>query len=93
MQGGELVARIGQMRDAANTIGTSADRINEAVDAVDAEVRALGPERFASTAADSFRAEYNRITPQLREAHESLLQFRDKLLESADEIEAAARPS
>jgi WXG100 family type VII secretion target len=93
MQGGELVARIGQMRDAANTIGSSADRINESVDAVDAEIRALGPERFASTAADSFRAEYNRITPQLREAHESLLQFKDKLLESADEIEAAARPS
>ena len=93
MQGGELVARIGQMRDAANTIGTSADRINESVDAVDAEIRALGPERFASTAADAFRAEYNRITPQLREAHESLLQFKDKLLESADEIEAAARPS
>lgn len=93
MQGGELVARIGQMRDAANTIGSSADRINESVDAVDAEVRALGPERFASTAADAFRSEYNRITPALREAHESLLQFKDKLLASADEIEAAARPS
>ncbi len=93
MQGGELVARIGQMRDAAGTIGTSAERINEAVDAVDAEVRALGPDRFASTAADAFRAEYNRITPALREAHENLVQFKDKLLQSADEIEAAARPS
>jgi WXG100 family type VII secretion target len=93
MQGGELIARIGQMRDAANTIGSSAERINEALDAADAEVRALGPDRFASTAADAFRAEYNRITPQLREAYDNLLQFKNKLLASADEIEAAARPS
>lgn len=93
MQGGELIARIGQMRDAAGTIGTSAERINEAIDAVDAEVRALGPDRFSSTAADAFRAEYNRITPALREAYDDLMQFKDKLLQSADEIEAAARPS
>jgi WXG100 family type VII secretion target len=93
MEGGELVARIGQMRDAASDIGEGANRIGEAMDAVDAEVRALGPDRFSSTAADAFRSEYNRLTTQLRESHDSLLQFRDKLLESADEIEAAARPS
>jgi uncharacterized protein YukE len=93
MEGGELIARIGQMRDAASDIGDGANRIGEAMDAVDAEVRALGPDRFASSAADGFRTEYNRLTTQLREAHDNLLQFRDKLLESADEIEAAARPS
>jgi WXG100 family type VII secretion target len=91
--GGELIARVGQMRDAASDIGDGANRINEAVDAVDAEIRALGPDRFISTAAEAFRSEYNRLTTQLREAHDSLLNFRDKLLESAEEIEAAARPS
>lgn len=93
MEGGELIARVGQMRDAASDIGDGATRINEAVDAVDAEVRALGPDRFASGGADAFRAEYGRLTTQLREAYDNMLQFRDKLLESADEIERAARPT
>ncbi len=93
MEGGELVARIAEMREAANAIGGSAQRINEAVDAVDAQVRGLGPDRFSSSAAESFRAEFNRLTPQLREAYEDLMLFKEKLLESADEIEAASRPT
>lgn len=93
MEGGELVARITEMRESANAIGGSATRINEAVDAVDAQIRALGPDRFSSTAAESFRAEFNRLTPQLRQAYEDLMLFKAKLLESADEIEAASRPT
>ena len=93
MGNGELVARITEMRDAADAIGGSAQRINDAVDAVDAQVKALGPDRFASTAAESFRTEYNRVTPRLKQAYEDLMLFKQKLLESADEIEAASRPT
>jgi WXG100 family type VII secretion target len=92
MQGsGELLAKITEMREAANTIGNSANRINEAVDAVDAQVSAIGPDRFSGASADAFRSQYGRLTPQLRQAHEDLLLFKDKLLQSADEIEAASR--
>ncbi len=93
MEGGELLARLTEMREAANTIGNSAQRVNDAVDAVDAQVRAVGPDRFAGASADAFRAEYNRLTPALREAYDNLLLFREKLLQSADEIEAASRPT
>jgi uncharacterized protein YukE len=93
MGNGELVARITEMRDAADAIGGSAQRINDAVDAVDAQVKALGPDRFASTAAESFRTEYNRVTPRLKQAYEDLMLFKQKLIESADEIEAASRPT
>lgn len=93
MEGGELLARISEMREAATSIASSAGRVNDAVEAVDSQVRALGPDRFASTSAEAFRGEYNRLTPQLREAHDNLILFRDKLVESADEIEAASRPT
>lgn len=93
MGSGELIARITEMREAADAIGGSAQRINDAVDAVDAQVKALGPDRFASTAAKSFRTEYNRMTPRLKQAYEDLMLFKQKLIESADEIEAASRPT
>jgi WXG100 family type VII secretion target len=93
MEGGELLARISEMREAANTIGNSAQRVSDAMDAVDAQVKALGPDRFSSPSAESFRAEYNRLTPSLREAYQDLITFKEKLLASADEIESAARPT
>ena len=91
MQSGELYARIMQMRDAATTIGRSAARVNDSIETVDNEVRAIGPERFMSPSAEAFRAEFNRMTPKLREAFQNLMQFQDKLSASADDIEAASR--
>lgn len=91
--GGELVARIAEMRQAAADIAGSAQRVNDAVDATNQQVSALGPDRFSSAAADTFRAEYNRLTAQLREAYDNLMLFNQKLLESADEIESASRPT
>lgn len=91
MDNGEVFARITQMREAAAALGKSAARVRDAVDAVDSEVRAIGPERFISPGAEIFRAEYNRLTPQLREAFEQLVRFQEKLNSSADDIETAAR--
>lgn len=93
MMTGELSARLQQMRDAADGLGRSAAQVTSSIDAIDAEVRALGPERFMSLAAEAFRAEYNRLTPHLRETFEQLTAFRDKLHASADDIEVAARSS
>lgn len=93
MMTGELSARLQQMRDAADGLGRSAAQVTSSIDAIDAEVRALGPERFMSLAAEGFRAEYNRLTPHLRETFEQLAAFRDKLHASADDIEVAARSS
>lgn len=90
---GELEAKISEMRDAANTIRTSAGSINDSINAVDNEVRALGPDRFMGSAAEAFRDQYQRLTPRLREAYDNLMQFQEKLLLSADEIEAASRPT
>lgn len=92
MSSGELGATLSQMRDAASTIAASASRVQDAVNAADNEVKALGPDRFMSDGAEAFRQTYNRLTPQLKEAYESLIVFQKKLLESADEIENAARP-
>jgi hypothetical protein len=93
MEGGELLARITEMREAANTIGNSAQRVSEAMDATNAQVTAIGPDRFSSPSADAFRAEYGRLTGDLREAYSDLMLFKEKLLASADEIEAASRPT
>lgn len=91
MDQGEVFARITDMRDAAGALRKSAARIRDAIDAVDQDVRALTPDRFTSPGAEVFRAEYQRLTPQLREAFEQLITFQEKLNISADDIEAAAR--
>ena len=91
MDTGEIYARITQMREAATTIGRSATRIRDCIENVDTEVRALGPDRFMSIGAEAFRVEYNRMTPQLREAFENLMRFQDKLVTAADDIETASR--
>lgn len=93
MDNGEVYARIAEMRDSSTAIGRSANRIREAIDAVDGEVRALGPDRFMSLGAEAFRSEYHRATPRLREAFDQLLRFRDQLNDSADDIEVASRSS
>ena len=91
MQTGELYARIQQMREAASTLNQSATRIQDSIEAVDSELRALTADRFMSISAESFRAEYQRVTPRLKEAFELIGGFRDKLNQSADDIELAAR--
>ena len=91
MDSGELYARITQMRESATTIGRSAARVRDCIETVDVEIRALGSDRFMSIGAEAFRAEYNRLTPRLREAFDNLLRFQDKLTIAADDIEAASR--
>ena len=91
MQTGELYARIQQMREAATTLNQSATRIQDGIEAVESEMRALTADRFMSISAESFRAEYQRVTPRLKEAFELIGGFRDKLNQSADDIELAAR--
>ncbi len=91
MDNGEIFAKITQMREAANTMGRTASNIDSGLQAVDREVRALGADRFMSIGAESFRAEYNRLTPRLHDAFELLHRFQDKLQTSADDIEMAAR--
>lgn len=86
---GEVGARITQIREAAGNISSSANRINDAIEAAESEVRALSPDRFMSEAAEEFRAQYARMTPRLREAHRNLLTFRDSLNGAADELERA----
>lgn len=93
MQTGEIAARIQQMREAADTLGRTSSQIQRCIDAVESEVRALGPDRFMSLGAEAFRAEFSRLTPKLRETFETLAGFRDRLHGSADDIEVAARAS
>jgi WXG100 family type VII secretion target len=89
---GELRAKTSQMRDAAQTIQNSAQRIHECIEAVDAEIRSLSIDRFTSVAAEEFRARYMRLTPRLRDAAKNLLQFQQRLSDAANEIELASRP-
>ena len=93
MESGRLYARITQMREAANTIRHSANRITDSIDAVDHEIRALTVDQFTSAAAEDFRSRYLRMAPRLREASQRLLEFYEKLTNSADEIEVASRPT
>jgi WXG100 family type VII secretion target len=91
MDRGEIYARITQMREAATTIGRSANTVRECIESVDREVWALGADRFMSAGAEAFRGEYTRLKPKLAEAFEQLAMFQDKLNTSADDIEAASR--
>ena len=91
METGEIYAKITQMRSTATTLGRSSATIMDSIDALDREVRALSADRFMSVGAETFRVEYNRATPKLRDAFEQLIAFQDKLNTSADDIEAASR--
>lgn len=91
METGELYAKISQMRTTATTIGRSARGITDSIEAIDREVYALSADRFMSVGAETFRVEYHRATPKLRDAFEQLIAFQDKLNMSADDIEAASR--
>ena len=89
----ELRAKTNQMRDAAQTIQNSAQRINDCIESVDAEIRSLSVDRFTSVAAEDFRARYQRLTPRLRDAAKNLMHFQRKLNDAANEIELASRPT
>ena len=93
MSTGLIQARIAEMREAAVALRQSAVRVAECMDAVDSEIKAIGPDRYSSTAAEDFRRDYNRLTPDLREAYDHLMRFHDKLMSAADEIEMASRPA
>ena len=86
----EVIARIAQMREASTNINAGASKIKDAVDQTNKEVSALGPDRYMSPGADSFRANYARLPPRLEEAYQQLIAFQKRLSEAADEIEAAA---
>lgn len=88
---GELRARTSQMRDAAQTIQNSAERIRDSIEAADMEIRALSVDRFTSIAAEEFRAKYHRLTPRLRDATKNLTLFQQKLNDAANDIELASR--
>jgi uncharacterized protein YukE len=91
MYTGEIHAKITQMRDAATTLNQCASTINGCIESIDGEVRALSSDRFMSVGAELFRAEYNKLTPRLKEAFDLLADFQTKLNASADDIELAAR--
>lgn len=91
MDTGEIYAKITQMRSTATVLGRSSTTIMDSIEAIDREVRALSSDRFMSVGAETFRVEYNRATPKLRDAFEQLIAFQDKLNTSADDIEAASR--
>jgi uncharacterized protein YukE len=82
----ELSARLDQMLESAESIGSSATKIREAVQQTDSEVRALGEDRYVSPGATAFRAQYFRLTPRLNQAADELLKFQNKLIEAEDEI-------
>lgn len=87
---GEIYARVSQLRSAATQLRQSAERVRLALESVDADVRALGADRFMSVGAEAFRSEYARLTPRLRETLDLLAEFHGRLASSADEIELAA---
>ena len=61
------------MRDASTNINSGASKIKDAVDQTNKEVSALGPDRYMSPGADTFRANYARLTPRLEEAYQQLI--------------------
>lgn len=91
METGELFAKIAQMRDAADRIGRSVSHVDQCLDNIDVEIRALGSDRFMSIGAETFRSEYNRVMPRMRETFDLLRTFRESLNNSANDIETAAR--
>jgi uncharacterized protein YukE len=83
-------ARITQMQDAASNIKAGATKIKDAIEQTNKEIAALGPDRYVSPGAETFRASYARLTPQLMEAYDQLMQFQQRLTDAATEIQHAA---
>ncbi len=88
---GLVQLRLAQMRDAAAAMEASARRVSDAINAADAEIRPLTGGVLASDAADAFFADYQRLTPELRDAYTYLMRFQEKLVKAADDIELASR--
>ena len=86
----QVHARIAQMRDSAANIKAGAMKIEGAVAQTDKEISALGPDVYQSPGAESFRANYARLTPVLLDAAKQLNDFQQRLAVAADEIEHAA---
>ena len=87
---GGLRAALDQMAQTSLTINSSRDRIAQALSTVDEHVQALGPERYQSSAADTFRADYTRSSDVLRDFQPSLSSVSRELDSAGHDIAQAA---
>lgn len=87
----DILVKPPQLREAANQIRQHARTIQASIDAVDADIKAIGPDRFEGVSADTIRNRYNRLRDRIYKFKPLLEAFGRDLDETAARFEAADR--
>jgi WXG100 family type VII secretion target len=61
----EILVKPPELKAAANDLRAHAKRLQAAIDAVDADMRSLGPGVFEGERADALRTRYNKIRDKI----------------------------
>jgi WXG100 family type VII secretion target len=85
----EILVKPPELRDTAAQIREHAKKLQTALDAVEAEMRALGPGTFEGVRADNLRARYNKVRERIFQFKPLLDRFANDLGQAADRFQAA----
>lgn len=85
----DILVRPPQLRAIADQIRQRARAVQAAIDAVDQQIKALGPSRFEGSRAERVRARYNRNRQKFYNFKILLDKFAATLDEAASRFEAA----
>ena len=86
-----IVVKPPLLREAANKIRQHARTIQSSIDAVDADIKTLGPSNFEGQRADAIRSRYARLREQIYRFKPLMEAFGRELDETAVRFEAADR--
>ena len=85
----EILVKPTDLSHTASEIRTHAKRLQAAIDAVDADIRALGPGSFEGARADALRARYGKIREKIYQFKPLIEHFAKDLDEAATRFSAA----
>lgn len=85
----DILVKPDQLESDANTIRSHADRIQAAIDTVDAELQKMNADVFAGHMADALRSRYTQMREQLMSFSPLLKQFSQQLDEAAQSFRQA----
>jgi WXG100 family type VII secretion target len=83
----KIVLQPTEVRSRANQIKKNAADVLNAINAVDKEVRSLGPEVYEGVSADRFRKDYGQVRKQLQSFNELLNAFAKEMTQIANDLE------
>lgn len=85
----DILVRPPELRQIAEDLSSHAKKLQDALDTVDNEIRALGGSTFVGMRADALRAHYSKILEKIYQIKPLINHFASDLNEAASRFEAA----